>query len=95
MAEIAEIARSTVVGAHVFTLTIDHRHGTDVYVNATEEGRLGALYGYACAWWADARRGDDTLPAAPPEDADDAIDLYFDALGGEESYSLDEVVVQA
>lgn len=76
----------------VWVLTIDHRHGSDTTVHRSEAGARKWLAGYVREWWDDAvvRGG---APAEPPEDDDEAVELYFDTVT-DELFTLELVVVR-
>jgi hypothetical protein len=62
----------------VFTLTIEHRHGTDVTVHRTREAARAALHAYVVDWWEKEGVGGEM-----PSDLDEAITAYFDQVDGE------------
>ena len=65
----------TLTPAKVWVLVIEHKHGTDIYVNATEERARKALYEYcAASWdeWMDKHHG-----FLKDLKRDDVIDAYF------------------
>ncbi len=70
----------------VWVLTVDHRHGQDMWVHETEAGAKGSLAGYVREWWSeltgrwDAR---EDLPAEAPDDDDEAIATYFENVDDE------------
>lgn len=57
-------------------LSIEHRHGTDHYVCASEDVATRELDNYVQQWW------EQELPDKPmPEDPNQRIVRYFDAMG--------------
>ena len=79
----------------VWTLTIDHRHGTDVRVFRSEAAARTALAAFARQWWPgergeDARYSDANFAAL--DDAE-AIDEYFREVG-DECFAIDFVRVE-
>lgn len=62
---------------NVYVLIIDHDHGTDVNVYATDELAKEALYEYVQEWWGDvsANAG---YPKDCPDNAAEAIAMYFE-----------------
>lgn len=84
------------VGAEVWVLVIEHRHGTNTYVFQTKEGAYAGLAGYCDEWWhhEQARTGaDDDFEPAVPEDNDELIRRYFE-LADDESYCIDVATVE-
>lgn len=72
----------------VWLLQIDHRHGINTYVCASNEIALGLLDEYVEEWW-DSEIGDSV---EKPALRDHRIEAYFDRMEeteGEESYSLE------
>jgi len=71
---------------HVFVF--EHRHGRDISVHAS----AGAAYASAAAIarrdWAEARKREMTLPESPPPDDVEAVEMYFAAQEGDESYEI-------
>ncbi|MFA5375895.1 MAG: hypothetical protein WC455_09150 [Dehalococcoidia bacterium] len=56
----------------IFTGTVSHKHGTDTYISATEQGVNAKIYDYVVREW------DDAFPGVPiPENPDLAISYYF------------------
>jgi hypothetical protein len=77
----------------VWVLSIDHRHGTNVYVHETEPGAKDSLVDYVRENWEDeVGRGFSELDAEPPADDQEAIDAYFDEVA-DESYILTNEVL--
>jgi hypothetical protein len=79
----------------VWTLTIDHRHGTDTRVFRTEAAARTALAAFAREWWPrergeDARYSDANFAAL--DDAE-AIDEYFREVG-DEWFVIDPATVE-
>ena len=74
----------------VFLLSIDHPHGTDHWVCASEEVAKNKLFTFVSTWWKDE------LPEIDiPADADQAIETYFDAMSdrgeSQESYFIEDL----
>lgn len=75
----------------VFVTIIEHRHGSNFYVNRTEEGALLALYAYVVGEWenediaAQRDRTNDGQPFGPIEQYDHstAIEIYFEQVATE------------
>ena len=82
----------------IYTLTIDHKHGSDVRVFRSEEGALDALAAWARDWWPKecAPYAEDEGAQAMFDALDDgeAIKTYFEAMNGRESYSLDSTILE-
>lgn len=82
-------------GTTVWVLEIEHRHGRNVDVYASEEAARSGLIGWVHDWWlevvgVEAELGDGrrvTLQSEPPSDDDEAIDQYF-AAKSDEYYDL-------
>ena len=71
---------------NVWVLTIDHKHGTDIRVGATEHAARLELFEYVKEHWTD------TCEKVPmPEDPELAVTFYFDDHG--EHYILEEYPV--
>lgn len=76
---------------NVWVLRIEHRHGADVVVFATEEAALNSLWMYVQTWWAEEMCRYELVPM--PEDRGAAIDAYFEEMSGKlgrEFYELTE-----
>jgi hypothetical protein len=71
---------------HVFVF--EHRHGRDITVHASAELAYEAAVSIARRDWAEARRREQTLPASPPADDTEAVEMYFAAQEGEEFYEI-------
>lgn len=69
----------------VWVLTVDHRHGRDTWVHATEEGAFGHLADYVSDWWTELVGRNDRveLPDEAPADTREAINTYFETVGDE------------
>jgi hypothetical protein len=65
----------------VQVLTIQHKHGTDMWVCATPELALAYLDGFVREWW------ESELDDEMPESEDERIKDYFEGVD-EESYSI-------
>lgn len=73
----------------VWVAFIEHRHGSDFWVNRSEEGSIDALYEYVNQWWdGEGLEGDITA-----FDKRAAIEAYFEHVG-HEFYSRSAVTVQ-
>jgi hypothetical protein len=68
----------------VHVLTIEHRHGTDTFVCASELIAEECLDGYVRSWW-DEEMGDTAMPTT----AEERIVQYFEAMA-EEQYDITE-----
>lgn len=62
----------------VYVLIIEHRHGTNVDVSASQQGALDALADYVNQWWEHEMPG-----KAVPSNAGEAIEQYFEAVESE------------
>jgi hypothetical protein len=62
-------------GPTVVVTVVSHRHGDNVYVNATEDGARQTLLAYVTEWWNEVEDQVGPMPADPAE----AIRAYFDA----------------
>ena len=71
---------------HVFVF--EHRHGRDITVHAGAEGAYEAAAEIARRDWAEARRRDRSLPESPPADDVEAVEMYFTAQEGTETYEI-------
>ena len=71
---------------HVFVF--EHSHGRDITVHASAALAYGAAAKIARRDWAEARQCDKTLPASPPADDIEAVEMYFAAQEGEELYEI-------
>lgn len=79
----------------VWVLDIEHRHGRNVDVYASEAAARAGLIAWVHNWWAeavgvDAELGDGrrvTVQSEPPSDDNEAIDQYF-AAKNDEHYNL-------
>jgi hypothetical protein len=80
----------------VHTLTIDNKHGTDTRVFRSAEGARRALAAWAREWYPeDAHYWNNIIQAdfnLLPDDA--AIECYFEFMGDDESYCLDEAKLE-
>lgn len=74
----------------VYVTSIEHKHGTNFYVNRSKQGAVNALYDYVEEWW------DEAVPAGcgPISDYDKAtaIEMYFEN-NGYESWTMDESTI--
>lgn len=73
----------------VWVLRVDHRHGADVTVHSSVAAAKESLREWVHSWW-DETAGRCGAPDAPPDNPDEAIQFYFEAMAGEESYAIDE-----
>lgn len=74
-------------GAPLWLLAVEHRHGRDESVHASEEDARNTLHAYVEEWW------DREVRDAPiPPDRDRAIDAYFEAVDNE-FHSITELPV--
>ncbi len=77
----------------VYTLTIDHRHGKDTTVYATEESARRALAEYCREYWKEWANDDEVMPT----DEDTLIEKYFEmtqeSIGREEYSSIEHCEV--
>jgi hypothetical protein len=71
---------------HVAVLTIDHRHGTNVYVCKDREVAASVLARYVRKWWNEKDLGEQ------PADDWEAIDTYFETYL-EETYETHDLTV--
>ena len=84
----------------VYTLTIDHKHGTDVRVFQSERGALDALAAWVREWWpTEVARWKDQAEGMTQEAFDalpdeEAISEYFERMNGFESYSLNSATLE-
>ena len=54
-------ARAAPARPKVYVLVIDHRHGSDVSVYATQEAAAASIEAYCREWWAQEVRGADSI----------------------------------
>lgn len=77
----------------VYTLAVDHHHGTTIRVFQSEQTALDGLARWVREWWPiECKAWPQEWPTPVEFDAlsdGDAIRLYFDRMGERESYSLD------
>ena len=73
----------------VFVLTINHKHGTDLWIRRSSESAQAALFDFVVDWWEDAM-GDKRMPKDPQK----AIDAYFEEMGDEEHYEICDAMVE-
>lgn len=69
----------------VWTLTINHKHGSDVSVYVSKEAATIGLAEYVDNWW-QREMGDEVRPA----DNIEAIEAYFDGMNGVETADIHE-----
>jgi hypothetical protein len=70
-------------------LVISHRHGDDYTLTASERDAFAHLYAYVQDWWScECDRGAE-LPTKIPQDPEEAIGVYFEAVG--ESWSTEPI----
>lgn len=62
----------------VWLVLIDHSHGSDAEVYATEAAAKAGLYGFVAEYWGELWDDEDEESQPLPEDHDEAIRLYFD-----------------
>lgn len=72
----------------VYVFVFEHRHGRDISAHASSELAYADAAKIARRDWAEARRRDDSLPASPPADDVEAVEMYFAAQEGEEFYEI-------
>ncbi len=72
----------------VFILVIENDSGVDVSPHVTREGATLDLYNYVQIYWSEA-----ALDTAIPEDASEAIEIYFED-NDLDSYSIHERTVK-
>lgn len=71
----------------VWVLHIEHRFGHDASVFRSEAGAKAAVAGFVRQWWHELADYDDRLPTEPPDDDQQAVDLYFE-VHHDESYLI-------
>jgi hypothetical protein len=72
----------------VYVVTIEHRHGIDTYVCATNEGAWKQLHDYVKEWWES-----EAVPGEIPEHPPEAVRDYFDHVETE-FYGLEETLLR-
>lgn len=72
----------------VFVSVFDHQHGRDVCAYAEAEAPVAEGARVPREWWIQARERDESLPEVPPTDDAEAMELYFTALEGLESFEI-------
>lgn len=77
-------------GDKVWVLWIDHRHGINIGVHATEAGALDGLAGFVDFWW-HAELGVD---ADKPPTIDEAAIIHYFGHVADETWSIESAVVQ-
>jgi len=82
----------------VYTMTIDHKHGTDTRVFRTQEAAHEALARWAREWWiveqgssSNARMTLEEFNALPDAEA---IEVYFNFMADRECYCLDSAILE-
>lgn len=78
---------SEVIPSKVFVVFIYHRHGHDIYLNASESGAFDQVYTYVEENWSDLG-----VEEPPPSDRCDAVREYFDG-NDTEYYEITELSV--
>lgn len=78
----------------VHVVVFEHRHGCDISAYASNELAVAEGARIARTWWPEARRLDSTLPEEPPEADSEAMDLYFAAQDGVETYQIASCALQ-
>ena len=84
----------------VYTLTIDHKHGTATRVFRSEQGSLDALAVWVRMWWpTEVARWSEKSDCITQKEFDalpdgKAIAEYFERMCGHESYSLDSATLE-
>lgn len=68
----------------VFSLKIEHKHGSDITSHRSREGAMAVLHAYVLDWW--EKEG---VAGVIPSDRDEAIEAYFEEVGNE-FWSIDE-----
>lgn len=71
----------------IYMCAIDHKHGTNMYAEASPEALEARIYQYVCEWWDDWAQDEDPKPESFNE-KEDAIAHYFDNMAG--AYSCGE-----
>ena len=57
----------------IYLVSIEHKHGTDLYAFETINGASDHLYSYVSDWWPS-----DLPPIESMANHDDAVSLYFE-----------------
>ena len=76
----------------VWITVISHRHGTNVYANATELGARDALFAYVVQEWAPEGLFEKHGPIDNLS-TDRAIELYFEEMQDQEDWEVEKVTV--
>jgi hypothetical protein len=71
----------------IYVLTIEHKHGHDLWCHHSEQGARASLADYVRDNW-DTEVG---ASVTKPVDIDTMIQQYFEATGGEEWWSIDHL----
>jgi hypothetical protein len=75
----------------MFRSPISHRHGDDTTLHPTEQAAHVALAEFARQWWHEITdydgRADPGVTGPPPDDDDEAIQIYFEHQD-DESYTI-------
>ena len=74
----------------IWVAVINHRHGTDVDVFASEAGARKYLLDFAKDWWSEVAEEDEPMPSD-----DELVMVYFARQAGNESYVLDYMKVNS
>lgn len=70
----------------LFSAVIEHKHGSNFYIDLTHAGLRNQVADFCRDWWATEVRD-----AVIPESDDEVIERYFDATGEHETWSSDEI----
>jgi hypothetical protein len=72
----------------VSVFVFEHQHGRDITVHSSTEAAYEAAAVIARRDWAEARQREKSLPASPPADDVEAVEMYFAAQEGTEFYEI-------
>lgn len=72
----------------VYVFVFEHRHGRDITAHASAELAYADAATIARRDWAEACQRDESLPASPPADDVEAVEMYFAAQESEECYEI-------
>jgi hypothetical protein len=76
---------------HVYVSVFEHRHGRDISAYASEELAVAEGARIARQWWGEAREREPSLAEQAPASDAEALELYFAARDGVESFEIARV----
>lgn len=78
------------ISVRVWVAAITHKHGTDLYADATYNGMMKQLASYCRLWWEDTQTDtSEDCNTEPPSEDSDCVREYF-RLVEDETYEISE-----